>query len=104
MKEISSEEEIPDFETEEQEAEFWATHSLGERFLEKMGPIPEGVLPPATRRLRPGPMSIRFDDETIQRLKAVSEKKHKGYQTLLKEFVTEKLYEEEKREGLLEDR
>jgi len=96
--------EIPRNMSGEQEAEFWATHSLGERFLEKMGPIPEGVLPPATRRLRPGPMSIRFDDETIQRLKAVSEKKHKGYQTLLKEFVTEKLYEEEKREGLLEDR
>jgi hypothetical protein len=28
-------------------------------------------------------------------------KKHKGYQTLLKEFVVERRYEEEKREGLL---
>jgi hypothetical protein len=27
-------------------------------------------------------------------------KRHKGYQTLLKEFVIERLYEEEKREGL----
>ena len=27
--------------------------------------------------------------------------RHKGYQTLLKEFVMERLYEEEKREGLL---
>jgi predicted DNA-binding protein len=49
-------------------------------------------------------LSVRFDDETIRRLKAVSEKKNKGYQTLLKEFVTERLYEEGKREGLLENR
>jgi hypothetical protein len=27
--------------------------------------------------------------------------KNKGYQTLLKEFVVERLYEEEKREGIL---
>lgn len=104
MKEINSEEEIPDFETEEEEAEFWATHSFGEEYLEKMGPVPEGVLPPATRQPRSRPLSVRFDDEMIQRLKAVAEKKHKGYQTLLKEFVTERLYEEEKREGLLRKR
>jgi hypothetical protein len=104
MKEIQSEAEIPSFETEEEEAEFWAAHSLGEGYLNKMGPMPEGVLPPATRGPRSKPLSVRFDEETIRRLKAVSEKKHKGYQTLLKEFVTERLYEEEKREGLLEKR
>jgi hypothetical protein len=31
----------------------------------------------------------------------VARKKHKGYQTMLKEFVVERLYEEEKREGML---
>lgn len=102
MKEIQSEEEIPAFETEAEEAEFWAAHSFGEEFLEKMGPVPEGVLPPT--RARTKPISLRFDDDMLQRLKAVAEKKHKGYQTLLKEFVTERLYEEEKREGLLEER
>lgn len=102
MKEISTEEEIPEFETEEEGAEFRATHSLGEEHLEKMDPIPESVLPPATRGPRSRPLSVRFDEEAIRRLKAVSEKKYKGYQTLLKEFVTERLYEEEKREGLLE--
>ncbi|CAN5203286.1 CopG family antitoxin [soil metagenome] len=102
MKEIQSEEEIPDFETEAEEAEFWATHSFGEEYLEKMGPVPEGVLPPV--RARTKPISLRFDDDVLRRLRAVAETKHKGYQTLLKEFVTERLYEEEKREGLLEKR
>lgn len=48
-----------------------------------------------------GPCPIRFDQDTIKRLQAVAAKKHKGYQTLLKEFVAERLYEEEKREGML---
>ncbi len=40
---------------------------------------------------------------TLARLKRLARKRHKGYQTLLKEFVIERLYEEEKREGLLND-
>lgn len=99
MEEIQSPEEIPDFENEEEEAEFWATHSLGDEFPEKAGPIPEGVLPSARPRTRP--ISLRLDEDVLGRLKAVANSKHKGYQTLLKEFVVERLYEEEKREGLL---
>ena len=99
MKEIMSPEEIPDFENEEEEAEFWATHSLGEKFLEKFGAVPEGVLPAWRPRTRP--ISLRFDEDVLRRLRAVANSKHKGYQTLLKEFVVERLYEEEKREGLL---
>ncbi len=47
---------------------------------------------------------MRFDDDTLGRLRFLAEKKHKGYQTLLKEFVTERLYEEEKREGIISAR
>ncbi|MEJ7842565.1 MAG: CopG family antitoxin [Rubrobacter sp.] len=102
MKEISSLEEIPDFKSEEEEAEFWATHSLGDEILDKMGPVPEDELPPVRPRTRP--ISLRFDDDTLKRLRLLAEKKHKGYQTLLKEFVAERLYEEEKREGIISTR
>jgi hypothetical protein len=44
MKEIQSPEEIPSVANEAEEAEFWAIHSLGERFLERMEPIPEDEL------------------------------------------------------------
>jgi hypothetical protein len=37
----------------------------------------------------------------LRRLKTLAERRDKGYQTLLKEFVVERLYEEEKREGLV---
>jgi uncharacterized protein (DUF4415 family) len=99
MKEVESSEEIPQFSNEAEEAEFWASHSLGETFLEKMKPLPEDILPPA--RPRTQPISLRLDSDVLERVRALAETKHKGYQTLMKEFVVERLYEEEKREGIL---
>jgi predicted DNA binding CopG/RHH family protein len=46
------------------------------------------------------PISLRFEEDTLERLKRLAERKGIGYQTLLKTFVTERLYEEEKREGV----
>jgi len=101
MKEVQSPEEIPQFANEAEEAEFWATHALSEAFLAKMEPLPEDVLPPA--RPRTQPISLRLDSDILERVRALAEVKHKGYQTLMKEFVVERLYEEEKREGILSD-
>lgn len=96
-------EEVPEGMSEEKAREFWDTHEITEGYLKKAEPPPEGVLPPTdeSRRPRAKSIGVRFDDDVIRRLKALSDRKHKGYQTLLKEFVIERLYEEEKREGLL---
>jgi len=54
--------------------------------------------------IRPGrttPIAIRFDQFTLTRLKALAALRNTGYQTLLKEFVVERLYEEEKRAGII---
>ncbi len=54
--------------------------------------------------IRPGrttPIAIRFDQFTLKRLRALAAARNTGYQTLLKEFVIERLYEEEKREGII---
>lgn len=99
MKEINSPDEIPEFESEREEHEFWSTHSLSEEFFEKAEPVPEGVLPPPRPRTRP--ISLRFDEDVLARVKVMAARKHKGYQTMLKEFVVERLYEEEKREGII---
>jgi uncharacterized protein (DUF4415 family) len=55
--------------------------------------------PDHTARTRP--VGIRFDEDVLKRLKALAAQKGKGYQTMLKEFVMERLYEEEKREGII---
>ncbi len=53
------------------------------------------------RPSRTTPIAIRFDQFTLMRLKALAASRNTGYQTLLKEFVVERLYEEEKREGII---
>jgi hypothetical protein len=55
--------------------------------------------------IRPGrttPIAIRFDQFTLRRLKTLATLHNTGYQTLLKEFVVERLYEEEKRAGIID--
>lgn len=57
---------------------------------------------PARARGRTTPIAVRFDEFTIKRLKGLAERRNTGYQTLLKEFVIERLYEEERREGIID--
>ena len=49
------------------------------------------------------PVSLRFDTSTMKRLKDLARRRNKGYQALAKEFIVERLYEEEKREGIIGD-
>jgi hypothetical protein len=56
----------------------------------------------AVRPGRTAPIAIRFDQFTLSRLRALAALHNKGYQTLLKEFVVERLYEEERRAGIIE--
>jgi hypothetical protein len=99
MTTIRSWDEVPQFSSEAEEADYWATHDLGDELMAQMGPVPEGELPPPRPRTRP--VAVRFDDNTLRRLRFLAARRHKGYQTLLKEFVLERLYEEEKREGIV---
>ncbi len=55
--------------------------------------------------IRPGrttPIAIRLDRFTLRRLKSLAALRNIGYQTLLKQFVVERLYEEEKRAGIID--
>lgn len=51
---------------------------------------------------RTTPIAVRFDEFTLKRLRVLAARRNTGYQTLLKEFVVERLYEEEKREGIID--
>jgi predicted DNA binding CopG/RHH family protein len=93
-------EEVPQFASEAEEAAFWATHELDDSLLGQMTPDADPLLPAPRPRTRP--VALRFDEHLIRRAKALASRRGKGYQTMLKEFVTERLYEEERREGILE--
>ncbi|HXC46530.1 MAG TPA: hypothetical protein VNU24_07985 [Solirubrobacteraceae bacterium] len=56
----------------------------------------------ATGAGRTKPVAVRFDEFTLRRLRDLAARRNTGYQTLLKEFVVERLYEEERREGIIQ--
>ncbi len=99
MKTVHSWDEVPRFKSESEEAAFWSTHELGDELLEQMDPGGDPRLPPSRPRTKP--IAIRFDESTLKRVKHLAQRRGKGYQTLVKEFVSERLYEEEKREGIV---
>ena len=99
---VRSPSEVPDLATEKEVREFWDTHEITEEYLKSAGPVTEDLPPVQPRTARTRPIAVRFDEDVLERLKQLADHKHKGYQTLLKEFVSERLYEEEKREGILE--
>ncbi len=80
---------IPKFETEEEAAEFWDTHSLAD-YIEDTEVVevsfPRIALKQVCLRLAPG---------QIERVKRIAETKGIGYQTLLRMWITERVQAEE---------
>jgi len=102
MTTVTSWSDVPQFASEAEEAEWWATHEPSAELLagfQRVSDDGDDWLPPARPRTRP--VAVRFDESTLNRIRSLAARRHKGYQTLLKEFVMERLYEEEKREGLV---
>jgi hypothetical protein len=97
--EVRSWDDVPQFANEADEAAFWSTHGFGQEILDQMRPIGDDEdLPPARPRTE---LTLYLDDETMARLKALAQVKGKRYERLVKEFIVERLYEEEKRAGLV---
>lgn len=96
-KPIDSPRDIPASLSDEDRMTFLEKHGVSEYFLENVKEASEEERP----RPRTKPINVRFDDFTLARLKEMAERRNVGYQTLLKDFVVERLYEEERREGVL---
>jgi uncharacterized protein (DUF4415 family) len=104
-KEIRSWDEVPSFASEKEEQAWWDEHDVSEELLETFMPVPGDVLPPPRQktvtRPRKAPVSVRMEEDLVTRLKKLAAIKGIGYQTLLRQFVADRVYEEEKREGVL---
>lgn len=102
MKIIQNLNEIPQGMTEVQEHEFWKTHGFSDTLLKPaLQTIDDFELPAPRQAKASHPTSLRLDDDTTKRLKYLAHLKHLPYQSLLKTFVQERLYEEEKRMGII---
>lgn len=105
IKPVNNPADIPPFGNEEEEHRFWADHELTDEFWDNAEPADESKLPPPRKqtiaRPRKNPVSVRMEDDLVKRLKSLAAIKGVGYQTLLRQFVADRVYEEEKREGVL---
>lgn len=96
------------FASEDEEAAWWDAHVPSAALARTMRPVPlegDASVPvpaaPASRRPSGKPINVRFEPDVLDRLQRLATIKGTKYQTLIKAFVQERLYEEEKREHLV---
>jgi hypothetical protein len=92
-------EDIPVFADEDEEHAFWETHELSDALWDSAEPFEPEEIP--ARRASTTPVVIHLDGQTLKRLEALARQQQRDYHVLLKEFVAERLYEEEKRSGIV---
>jgi hypothetical protein len=68
--------------------------------MERGGPDDLRTLP-VGETTRSQTIGVHLEADVLKRIRALAARKKVDYQTLLRAFVLERLYEEEKREGLL---
>ena len=93
--------DVPDNLSDDEAAAFWDSHEVTEAYLQSSKLISDDDLPPV-RHPKSRQVSIRLNRDLDQRLQKLARLKGTPYQSLLKTFVAERLYEEEKRLGLFE--
>lgn len=86
MKTITSWSEIPDFEDEREEVEFWNTHELDAKLM--AGSIHE----PDSRESTT--ITLRFDPRMLSRIKRMARSRYLNYQSMIKQWLSERLEEE----------
>ncbi len=81
---------IPQFKNEDEEFEFWSTHSTVD-YIDNFKPVKFDLseLKPSTKTI-----SIRLPESMIDQLKRLANKRDVPYQSLLKIMLGEKLREE----------
>jgi predicted DNA binding CopG/RHH family protein len=79
-------EDIPDFEDEEEEAEFWSKHELEARLM--AGSIHQ----PDSRESTT--ITLRFDPRMLSRIKRIARTRFLNYQSMMKQWLAERLEDE----------
>jgi len=89
--------DIPEDLSDEEQMRFWETHDVTEEFLAKVEEVPEHERPRPRQQFK---SIVALDASTLERLKELADRRNVSCETLLNTFVAERLYEEEKREGI----
>ena len=87
MNTISSWKEIPEFESEADEAEFWANHQLDGRLMST------SVHKPDSRESTT--ITLRFDPRMLARIKRIARSRYLNYQSMMKQWLSERMEKEQ---------
>jgi len=90
MKTINNWSEVPEFESDEAEFEFWQTHELDGNLMN--GSIHEPDSKESTT------ITLRFDPRMLSRIKRMARSRYLNYQSMMKQWLSERL-EDEVRKG-----
>ena len=76
---------IPHFETDEEAAEFWDTHSVAD-YLDELEPVQDVTF----GRIRMKQVCLRLLPDQVDHLKRIAVQKGIPYQTMLRMWITER--------------
>lgn len=88
MKIIRAWSDVPQFESEEEEAEFWSGSSLDPRLMNAC------LLKADTRESTT--ITLRFDPRMLARIKRLARSRYLNYQSMIKQWLSERLEKETK--------
>jgi predicted DNA binding CopG/RHH family protein len=80
--------EIPEFDDEEAEATWWASHALDVRLM-NTAVLKESVRESTT-------ITLRFDPRMLARIKRIARSRFLNYQSMMKQWLSERLEDEMK--------
>jgi predicted DNA binding CopG/RHH family protein len=86
MKTITTWAQLPPFESEEEEAEFWADASIEPRLMNA------SLLKADTRESTT--ITLRFDPRMLARIKRIARSRYLNYQSMIKQWLAERLEQE----------
>ena len=81
---------LPDFKTQEEEVEFWATANIFE--YTETAEIKVELDPALKKTMKP--ITIRLRDKQIADIKAIAQQKDLLYQTMLRSWIAERIQTE----------
>ena len=86
MKPITAWSHVPKFETEEEEARFWAEARIDSRLMT------QALLRADNRESTT--ITLRFDPRMLARIKRVARSRYLNYQSMIKQWLSERLEKE----------
>lgn len=86
IKPVTSWSDIPDFEDEAEEAQFWAAHALDNRLMNN------AVAKQSVRESTT--ITLRFDPRMLARIKRLARSRFLNYQSMMKQWLSERLEQE----------